>query len=120
MSKGPTLDRREFTRQSVIALFSGVAITLTTTSCANGPTEPTSYADAVGNVANNHGHTVTITGAQLLAGGAVTLDVQGTSSHPHQVTLSSADVKAIRSGQRVSKDTSPSPSGSHFHTVTFN
>ena len=35
MPKGATLDRREFTRQSVIALFSGVAITLTTTSCAS-------------------------------------------------------------------------------------
>ena len=121
MSKGATLDRREFTRQSVIALFSGVAITLTTTSCSSdGPTEPTSYADAVGNVANNHGHTVTITGAQLLAGGEITLDVQGTSSHPHQVTLTAADVRTIRAGTRLSKDTTPSPSGSHFHTVTFN
>lgn len=118
MSKGGTLDRREFARQSVLALFSGVAITLTTTSCSS-PTEP-SYTDTVGNVSNNHGHTVTITAAQLSAGGAVTLDIQGGSSHPHQVTLSAAEVKSVRSGQRVSKDSGPSPSGSHVHTVTFN
>ncbi|HVR69822.1 MAG TPA: hypothetical protein VMT87_03170 [Vicinamibacteria bacterium] len=64
--------------------------------------------------------TVAITGAQLSAGGGVTLDIQGTSSHPHQVTLTAADVIAIRDGRRVSKDSTPNPSGSHAHTVTFN
>jgi hypothetical protein len=119
MSKHATLDRREFTRQSVLALFSGVAITLTTTSCGESPAAP-SYTDVVGNVSNNHGHTVTVTAAQLSAAGDVTLEVQGTSSHPHQVTLSANDIRTIRSGARLSKDTTPSPSGSHFHTVTFN
>jgi hypothetical protein len=117
MSKGETLDRREFTVRSVMGLLSGVAITLT--GCSDGPTQP-SYTDAVGNVSNNHGHTVTVTAAQLSAGGDVTVEIQGTSSHPHQVTLTAAEVRTIRDGRRVSKDTSPSPSGSHFHTVTFN
>jgi hypothetical protein len=117
MPKGETLDRREFNRRSVMALFSGVAVTLS--ACADSPTQP-SYTDAVGNVSNNHGHSVTVTAAQLSAGGDVTLDVQGSSSHPHQVILTAAEVRSIRDGRRVSKDTTPNPSGSHVHTVTFN
>jgi hypothetical protein len=117
MRKDAVLDRREFTRRSVIALFSGVTITLT--GCADGPTQP-SYTDLTGNVSNNHGHSAVITAAELSAGGDVTLQCQGTATHPHQVTLSAAEVRAIRSGQRVSKDSTPSPSGSHYHTVTFN
>jgi hypothetical protein len=113
-----TLDRREFAHRSVMLLLGGVTITLS--GCAgDGPTQPT-YADAVGTVGTNHGHAVMITGAVLSAGGGVTLDIQGTSSHPHQVTLTSAEVISIREGRRVSKESTPSPSGSHAHTVTFN
>ena len=117
MAKGDTLDRREFTLRSVVAMLGGAAITLS--GCADGPTQP-SYTDTIGSLANNHGHTVVITGAQLAAGGGVSLEIQGTATHPHQVELTAADVVAIRDGRRVSKDSTPSPSGSHAHTVTFN
>jgi hypothetical protein len=116
--KGDTLDRREFTLQSILAVLGGVSITLT--GCAGeSPTQPT-YTDVAGTVGSNHGHTVVITAAQLTAGGGVVLDIQGTSSHPHQVELTAGDVAAVRDGRRVSKDSTPSPSGSHAHTVTFN
>jgi len=116
---GEKLDRREFTLRSVMAILGGATITLG--GCAaDAPTQPTTYADQPGNVASNHGHTVVITGAQLAAGGGVVLDIQGTSSHPHQVELTAAEVRAIGEGRRVEKASTPSPSGSHAHTVTFN
>lgn len=120
MAKGEKLDRREFTLRSVAALLGGAAITLQ--GCggsAEGPVQP-SYTDNVGNVVNNHGHTVTITALQLAAGGGVVLEIQGSSTHPHQIELTAAEILAIRGGSRVSKDSSPSPSGSHTHTVVFN
>lgn len=117
MAKRDTLTRREFTLRSAMLALSGVAITIS--GCSEGPTEPT-YTDAVGTVNTNHGHAATITAAQLSAAAAIVLEIQGTSSHPHSVELTSADLRAIRSGQRVSKESSPSPSGSHAHTVTFN
>lgn len=116
MAKGDTLDRREFTVQSLLVMLGGVAITI---SGCESPTQPT-YTDKTGNLGNNHGHTVVITGAQLGAGGAVTLEIQGTSSHAHTVSLTAGDVVGIRDGRQVSKESSPNPSGSHSHTVTFN
>ena len=116
MAEDVSLDRREFTLRSIVAMLGGAVITI---GCGEGPTQPT-YTDKVGNVSNNHGHTVTITGAQMGAGGQVVLDIQGTSSHPHVVELTAADVVAIREGRQVSKASTPSPSGSHEHTVTFN
>jgi hypothetical protein len=116
MAKGETLDRREFTVQSLLVMLGGVAITI---SGCESPTQAT-YTDKTGNVISNHGHSVVITGAQLGAGGAVTLEIQGTASHPHSVSLTAADVVSIREGRQVSKDSSPNPSGSHAHKVTFN
>jgi hypothetical protein len=66
----------------------------------------------------NHGHSVVITAARLGAGGAVTLDIQGTSSHRHTVELTPGEVVAIRDGQQVAK--ASTTSGSHGHTITFN
>ena len=118
MAKRNTLSRREFTVRSAMAALGGVTITLSACS-GESPTEP-SYTDVTGTVATNHGHTAVITSAQLAAGGALVVEIQGTSSHPHTVELTAADVRAIRQGQRVSKESGLSPSGSHGHTVTFN
>ena len=118
MAKRETPGRREFTRRSALAALAGVAVTIS--GCAGeGPTEPT-YTDATGTIANNHGHAAVITSAQLSAGATILLEIQGTGSHPHTVELTASDVRAIRQGQRVSKESAPSPSGSHAHTVTFN
>jgi hypothetical protein len=59
-----------------------------------------------------------VTGAQLTAGGAVTLDIQGSADHPHQVSLSAAEIASIAANQKVSKVSTTN--FSHDHTVTFN
>jgi hypothetical protein len=115
MSERSTLDRREFTVRSLVALLSGVAITIT--GCGEGPTQPT-MTDKAGAITANHGHSVVITAAQLGAGGSLTLDMQGTSTHRHTVELAAGEVLAIRDGRQVVK--TASTSGSHGHTVTFN
>jgi hypothetical protein len=97
----------------VLAVLGGATITL---SGCSSPTEPT-YSDVQGVVANNHGHAVTITGAQLGARGGVTLSIQGTSSHQHMVELSAVEVNTISQGRQVVKT---STGTSHTHTVTFN
>lgn len=79
---------------------------------------PTPVADEVGSISSNHGHSARITGGQLSAGGALSLNIQGASSHPHVVDLSAAEVKAIAGGGRVSK--ASSTNSGHSHTVTFN
>ena len=59
-----------------------------------------------------------ITGGQLTAGGALQLDITGSASHSHAVSLSAGEVMAIAGGAQVSKQSSTS--SGHDHTVTFN
>ena len=115
----PMLDRREFTLAAILAMLSGVTITISGCggSSSPGAPNPTSSGDKMGQISANHGHTVVITGAQLTAGGAVTLSLLG-GGHTHEVDLSAGEVVQIRDGQRVAKESSSS--SSHSHTVTFN
>ena len=120
------IDRREFTRLSLLGMLSGVAITIT--GCGGGgggtnnPTPPTTPGgDKVGFISANHGHAVTITSAQLTAGGELRLTlrgVSGVSEHSHLLDLTAAEVVAIRDGARVSKPSSTDDA--HEHTVIFN
>ena len=120
--------RREFSLESLTLLFAGVAITVTgcgSDGGGDGPTAPggSGSGNRTGSVSANHGHTATVTSVQLTAGNAVTLDIRGTSDHPHTVELSAAEVVQVRDGQRVTKNSTTDPSasfGSHLHSVTFN
>lgn len=117
-----TIGRREFTVASALAVLSGVTITVG--ACGGGTASPSSpspmpsSSDKVGIVSANHGHTATITSAQLMAGGDLSLDITGTSDHPHTVQLTGADLTQINDGQRVSKVSSNDDA--HTHSVTFN
>ena len=121
----PTLDRREFTLAAILAMLSGVTITISGCGGSSSPSSPTptttmppATGDKTGAISANHGHTVTITGAQLTAGGDVTLELTVGNGHTHSVSLTGAEVVQIRGNQRVSKE-STTNSG-HSHTVTFN
>jgi hypothetical protein len=114
------MDRREFTVEAAKALLGGAVIAIS--GCGGGSgTGPTSstppVTDVEGLVAVNHGHSATITAAQLTAGGALQLDIRGTASHSHMVSLTADEVAAIRSRAVVLKE---SGGNSHTHTITFN
>ena len=66
----------------------------------------------------NHGHTATITNADITAGGDVALDITGSANHPHTVSLSAAQVMQIGAGTRVS--VASTNDAGHSHIVTFN
>jgi hypothetical protein len=111
------IDRREFTGKALLALLAGVTVTIT--GCgADSPTEAAPVTDKSGTIENNHGHDATITSAQQKAGGAVTLNIQGTSSHNHELVLTAAEVTAIRFGERLAKGCATNRN--HMHTITFN
>jgi hypothetical protein len=115
------LDRREFTTATLMALLSGVAVTVV--GCdSESPTAP-NEGDVAGNVTANHGHTAVITDAQLDAGNAVTLDIRGGADHAHSVVLTMPEIGQIAAGQQISKTSSTNGSptfGTHSHTVIFN
>lgn len=57
-----------------------------------------------------------VTQADVDAGANKTYDIQGTSNHPHSVTITAAQFAMLKSGQTVSL--SSSTDDNHTHTVT--
>jgi hypothetical protein len=126
------LDRREFTAEAVLAALSGVVILISESACGGGsgysnptspgtPSPPTTggpSSDEVGQISNNHLHVAVVTGAQLLAGTQVQLDIRGQADHTHFVTVTPDALASIKAGTLVAMD-STSTEG-HNHTVTFN
>jgi hypothetical protein len=113
------MNRREFAVETALMLLGGATITMS--GCGGGAANPAASSppvkDAVATVSSNHGHTAVVTSAQLGAGGSLELDIRGTSSHSHMLTLSATELASIRGGAIVVKDCS---GGNHSHTVTFN
>jgi hypothetical protein len=103
-----------------MAMLAGVTITVS--GCGSDersmPTAPTSGAEVSGTISANHGHVATISGAQITAAGALSLNIQGGAAHPHTVTLSADEVRQIGARQQVTK--ASSTDNNHSHTVTFN
>jgi hypothetical protein len=112
------MKRRQFTVEAAMLLLGGAAITIS--GCGGGASPTASSAplvDKSGAISSNHGHLAVVTGAEQGEGGSLDLDIRGTATHTHTVSLSAADVVSIRNGARVEKESSGT---SHTHTVTFN
>ena len=120
------LDRREFTVATVLAMMSGVAITISEgcgsdpapSSTGGGSQSQTQQTDVTGTVSANHGHSAVITAAKLTSPTSIALDITGVATHAHTVNLTQAEVTSIAGRAQV---TSTSTTDSfHSHTVTFN
>jgi hypothetical protein len=101
MNESDLTTRREFTAQTVMALLSGVTITISGcggSSTPTGPTTPPPSGGAAATVSANHGHTATLTSAEITAGATVTLQIRGAADHPHTVVLTGTEVTQIGAG----------------------
>jgi hypothetical protein len=125
MSDIRDMTRREFSLEAAMAILSGVAITIS--GCGGGGSNPAgpsgnppvaSNGDHVGAISANHGHVAKITAVDISTGKGFALDIKGTATHTHTVTLSDADIAAVGANQQVAHQSSSG--GGHTHTVTFN
>lgn len=121
------IDRREFTLESALAILTAATITISGCGGSDSPApapspnpnpNPGPGGGATGAISGNHGHTASITAAELTAGSAIRLTITGTATHPHTVDLSGAEVMQIAARQQVSKTSSTDDA--HSHVVTFN
>jgi hypothetical protein len=128
------LDRRQFTQEASLAFLAGVTVTVS--ACGGGggggggddygPTGGSSTTTTTtlpagsksGQVSSNHGHTAAITAAELQAGGALSLSIEGSAGHNHVVAVPAQAVAQIRDGRPVRVDSTTTDA--HMHTVTFN
>jgi hypothetical protein len=114
------MDRRTFVKNAgLVTTWLGVSVVVQACSDEDDPAAPTGTnpGDVSGAVGTNHSHDVTITAAQISAGGAVTLAVTG-GSHGHTIDLTAQQVGEIGAGNRVT--TTTSQDSGHTHGVTFN
>ena len=110
--------RREFLGAAAAALFAGITITLV--GCGEESTGPKAGAGDIAAEIDQeagHGHSAILKKAEIDAGGAVTLHIQGGASHDHTVTLTSDDMAELKKGNMVHKDSSVA--SSHSHMVMF-
>ena len=119
-----TVTRREFTLEAALALLAGCVITISDACGGSKSTTDPSPAptDITGTVSANHGHTATVTAAQITATNAFALSIQGSAAHNHTVSLSQTDLQTLKNRQPISRDSSSDVSatfGLHLHTVTF-
>jgi hypothetical protein len=125
---GDGLSRREFTREACLAILAGAAITISGCGGSSNPAGPstggggggttTGSGAKAGVISNNHGHTATITAAELAAGNAVNVELTLGSGHTHHLALTANEVAMVAANQKVSGESTTD--NAHSHTVTFN
>jgi hypothetical protein len=82
------------------------------------PPLPPVEGDSVGYVYDNHQHDAILVKADIEAGAAVTLHIQGYARHDHTVRLTPGQLADIRAG--LETQTTSSSDGGHDHLVIFN
>lgn len=69
-------------------------------------------------ISGNHGHSVTIDKADLESTTPKTYSIQGSASHDHSITLSPANLAALKAGQSVTVTSSNNFQHDHSVMVT--
>jgi hypothetical protein len=70
----------------------------------------------IATIDGNHGHTLTIPAADVVAGVERTYDITGTSPHSHMVTVSAANMATLAANGTV--QVTSTSGGAHTHTVS--
>jgi len=70
----------------------------------------------IGSVGSNHGHSITVSKADISVGVEKQYNIQGSATHNHMVTVSASDFASLASNQQI-QITSTS-GDSHVHSVT--
>lgn len=66
-------------------------------------------------ISANHGHTLTVSREDVVAGVEKSYNIQGSASHPHSVTLSAADFGQLTNNQSITVESS---FDGHSHSVS--
>jgi hypothetical protein len=73
---------------------------------------------SVADISGNHGHVLEVSAADIAAGADKSYDIQGSSVHTHQVTLTAAHFEKLAQGQSVVVTSTDGSAHSHAVTVT--
>jgi hypothetical protein len=119
MKDSRVLNRREFTLEAALAVLAGSTITILGCGGYKSPSGPSGPTDVVGEISSNHGHSAIITGAEMNMGGGVDLNIQGSATHNHLVSVSATQIASLKGGGRVTTQSTTGDTNMHTHTVVF-
>ena len=105
-----TMTRKDFLKSAAAVMGGGLA--LSALGCG-GPA-----LTCGGAIALNHGHTLTVPGADAQAGTEKTYHIQGSGDHDHTVTITAAQFADLRAGTQVVITSSLDEGFTHDHEVT--
>lgn len=115
------------TRKGFLGAAAGGTILLLLQACGGGDdndeaaTTTTASKSCGANgaaIAGNHGHTLSIPAADLDSTTSKTYSIQGAATHDHLVTLTVAQLQALKAGQQVSVTSTTDFSHNHVVTIT--
>jgi hypothetical protein len=70
-------------------------------------------------ISGNHGHSITVSMADVMAGVDKTYDISGSSAHSHSVTVTAANFASLMSNPDGSVMVTSTSGNAHTHTVTI-
>lgn len=123
------MNRKTFIKRTVGALVIAVP-TYGLVSCSGDdstdvpPVEDPETTDCLANGANataissNHGHTLSVSKADIDAGLEKTYSIQGSSGHNHTIVVTSANFETLKSSKTIRIESSRDNSHRHDVTVT--
>ncbi len=110
-----SITKRSLFRGSVGLCAAGVL----TAACGGGDDDDTSGGGACKTqIAANHGHSLSISGADKMAGAAKDYDIKGSADHSHTVSLGADDFADLNGGTVVVVQSSTNAGHSHDVTIT--
>lgn len=124
------MNRKEFLRKALAMTGAGFAASRIAACGGDGTGSTTGAAGTGGGntnacatdapletISSNHGHTFTVSQADVEAGTLKTYDIQGTSGHTHSVTVSQGNFASLRAGNTV--QLTSTNGGGHSHGITI-
>jgi hypothetical protein len=110
-----TITKRSLLRGSLGVCAAGVL----TAACGGGDDDDTSGGGTCKTaIAANHGHALTISAADKMAGVAKDYDIKGSADHSHTVSLAADDFADLSGGTVVIVTSSTDAGHSHDVTIT--
>ena len=118
------MKRSDFIKKSIAFMSLGIPITIFSGSCSEseGVNPDDDPKDCLANgtnasIGSNHGHSLIVSKTDVDDGVQKTYSIQGTSSHAHDVTITSTQFAALKTNQSSLQVVSTS-GGGHTHSIT--
>jgi hypothetical protein len=121
-----SLTRKEFLR-SVMGAAAGAAWAALLVACGGGdeggtpdaPSRSCTTNGTTASIGDNHGHTLSVPRADVMAGTQKVYGIEGTADHTHNVTVTPAMFAMLQSNTTIMVNSATGGTDGHTHNITI-